>query len=154
METIPIPIKFDRVKVILAILMGASAQQSRFGGWCRVASCSAVVGCDVLGSCVHAQTTPKSVELISQLTKRLLPNIRRCKGARSPQIPIAIQLRHRSHFGSRYKSGCCGHASLLSARRLRSRASTHRSLPTCFIQGPTRKHGYTKRGEKRKVNKS
>ena len=25
-------------------------------------------------------------------------------------VAVAIQLCHRSHFGSRYKSGCCGHA--------------------------------------------
>ena len=33
-------------------------------------------------------------------------------------------LRHRSHFGSRYKLGCCGHASLFGGGE---------SLNICFV---------------------
>ena len=28
-------------------------------------------------------------------------------------MPVTKSLQHRSHFGSRYKTGCCGHAGLL-----------------------------------------
>ena len=36
--------------------------------------------------------------------------------ARSERAPIADFKSHRSHFGSRYKLGCCGHAGLFRNR--------------------------------------
>ena len=40
---------------------------------------------------------------------------------------------HRSHFGSRYKLGCCGHASLLAAVRIpRNAQCTHNVLAVTF----------------------
>ena len=38
----------------------------------------------------------------------------RAVSAHSSQVSYCSHVRHRSHFGSRYKSGCCGHASLFA----------------------------------------
>ena len=46
-------------------------------------------------------------------------------------------LGHRSHFGSRYKSGCCGHAGLFSVMQVRSHVGTqeHTDTPAYKAEG-------------------
>jgi len=75
------------VKVILAIFMRASAQPSKnpHGG--------------KMGAGMETQTVAISLRE-RVVTSAIVPERRNW---------------HRSHFGSRYKLGCCGHASLLLA---------------------------------------
>ena len=45
---------------------------------------------------------------------------------------LSAQPRHRSHFGSRYKLGCCGHAGLFAPRIESTRAALYPKSKFCI----------------------
>ena len=55
----------------------------------------------------------RSEDFFLALSSQLFP----CSRGVTFRSPMSyIPIRHRSHFGSRYKSGCCGHAGLFLSR--------------------------------------
>ena len=83
---------------------------------------------------------PLLLFMVSALKQSWQQHSMRSRSDGSAGNGILNSMCHRSHFGSRYKSGCCGHASLLSILML---SLLPFSLKAVFVSGANPAAGCT-----------